>query len=562
MSRFLGPLYYLASLSDLALRLWVRENYTDIRWQEPILLAAGSGVAKIIVETLLTVDKGGEKTLSSLMLATSALAQAPALPDMLTGFVAERLVACLVSATPSIVYKAAEQGSSLAARTPMLFAPLLQPLFQHSQIWTRLSALYLALAASDTIVTIDSLETFFNDLITDPIFNKRGGAVFTPSWGIQNKVVVLGAEALARICPDARTKGLIQKIYDSKQGISAGTHIKLRSVLLTLGCTRFIQEREREHLDYILSQHATTYHADQNILETILRLTSPPSTRAIKRSKLKALTILLNTLYTSETAVIHWDILSSLDDVKAIEAVLSGYIMVLQLNKDELAQDASWALTELRRIHQHGVIPYSLSSLLPNFPINKELHEPASLDMPVQDLFRALEHPSAIIAYGAAQLLSLMRKGKEEMAFLLLTSTNEQLLSVIACVATRLWGIEARPLFIKRLEQRYSKECYWLLEELPYLPGDHADQQFQQVLLNALKTDAPLIAIAAVHALQELENSLLSSMKADIQSALLHWEEKGEGKKVHRFYMADNCPACHTASGDAYAHVHQLLDYL
>lgn len=183
-----------------------------------------------------------------------------------------------------------------------------------------------------------------------------------------------------------------------------------------------------------------------------------------------------------------------------------------------------------------------------------------SIDVLVQNLIQALKHPSAIIARGAAQLLTAKATGKEEIADILLTTNDEELLHIIAEIANPLLRTEARPLFIKRLEQGYGQGSSWLIEELSHLPGDHTNQQFQQTLLNALNANDPRIAISAVHALQKLDISLLKNMGSELQSSLLYWQEQGERAKAKSFYMADDCPTCRIEFGNAHAHISQLLN--
>ncbi len=539
---------YLASLSLPEIRQLVRDKYRDTRWREPILLAAGCGAVEVIVETLLAIDAEDELATSALFLAAAALAESPAAPDLLTRSVTNRLIPLLASSNPTLAYEVAEHGLSLVKRMPDVFASLLQPLFQHPQHWTRLSALYLALEAKESIVDADELEAFLNILITEELQPHRRGAVFTSQrhllfthgWNLQNKMILLGAETLARMRPDARTRSLLQTLYESSHTINTGIHEKLSYILLDLGCNKFVEEQEKGQREgfHQLRQLtrmclAESCLAGQNILETLLRLTSSPLTSTKKRSKLKALAMLLYALQVHDAPLQDWLVLRNLDDIQAIEAVLSGYIEALHLDKEELAQDAAWALTELQKRDRDGTVDRSLLSLLPKFPVNPEIRKLDSLNVQVEGLIRALHHPSLIIMVGAAQLLEAVGEGREEIESLFFNSNDERLLHVIAQIAGSLWGKEARPLLIKRLDQGYTSGSWWLIEALPSLPGEHTDRQFQQMLLRALQAEEPRIAIAAVHALQQLDISLLRGMVPALRSALLYWAEQGERAKAN-----------------------------
>ena len=115
---------------------------------------------------------------------------------------------------------------------------------------------------------------------------------------------------------------------------------------------------------------------------------------------------------------------------------------------------------------------------------------------------------------------------------------------------------------MKRLDQGYTPGSWWLIEQLPSLTGEHTDLQFQQTLLRALQAEDPRIAIAAVHALQELDIFLVRGMAPALQSALLYWTEQGERAKASSYYTADDCPTCRTEPSNAYTHVSQLLHRL
>ncbi len=565
---------YLARLSLSEIQTWVRNKYHDARWREPILLAAGCGAIEVVVETLLEIDAKDEQVASVLLFAAAVLAESPTVPGTLTRSVIDRLIARLTSINPALAYEVAEQGVCLVKKVPSLFTSLLQPLFQHPQQWTRLSALYLALESKENIVGAEELEGFLDILTTKELqphrrgaaFTSRGNLLFTHGWDFQNKMILLGAETLTRIRPDARTRSLLQTLYQSSFKINTGINWELRRMLSHLGWGEFIEERERErreesHLHTKMCLTAS-YEAGQNLLETILRLLSSPFTLTKKRSRLKALTVLLYALQIPDAPVQDWWALRHLDDIGAIEAVLSGYIEALHLDKEELAQDAAWALTELQKRDRDGTVDRSLLSLLPKFPVNPEIRKLDSLNVQVEGLIRALHHPSLIIMVGAAQLLEAVGEGREEIESLFFNSNDERLLHVIAQIAGSLWGKEARPLLMKRLDQGYIPGSWWLIEQLPSLPGEHTDQQFQQTLLRALQAEEPRIAIAAVHALQQLDISLLRGMVPALQSALLYWTEQGERAKAKSYYIADDCPTCRTEPGNAYTHVSHLTDRL
>jgi hypothetical protein len=125
-------------------------------------------------------------------------------------------------------------------------------------------------------------------------------------------------------------------------------------------------------------------------------------------------------------------------------------------------------LAELQKLDQDAMVRRSLLSLLPKFPVSPEIHTINLSHIQVEHLIRALHHPSYIMVHGAAQLLAAAGEGREEVASLLFSSNDEQLLHILVLAAGRLWEAEARPLLMKRLDQGFTPGNWWLIEELPY----------------------------------------------------------------------------------------------
>src|SRR5207237_624192 len=145
--------------------------------------------------------------------------------------------------------------------------------------------------------------------------------------------------------------------------------------------------------------------ADQKMLEVILRITHVPVSPTQRRRKLTALMTLIYALDVPGIGVTQWDILYQLDDVTAIETVLSGFIQVYKINPKELALDAAWALARVQEGLLKARLDAALLQLLPKIPVKLHLPQDLNLNVSTRALVRALNHPSVIIANGAAFLL-------------------------------------------------------------------------------------------------------------------------------------------------------------
>ena len=465
---------YLANLSHSETRQWVINKYNDVRWRELIVFAAGCGAAEVVVETLLKIEAEDDQATSLLF---SALAESLAAPNSLINSVADRLIAHLISPNVALVYAIAEQGMSLVKRMPDIFAPLLQPLLRHNQIWTRLAATNLALVSAPERVEIEIVEQLLKDVMSDPITSfkpmqkERDDKLnakelrewlldFNDGWKVQNDVIVRGAELIARKRPDTATKELLQALYLSS-AISAATHGKLSPLLIDIDCQEFVEQHQVISQRDIINWLNKGRKADQKMLETILSITQPDDSQPKKRRKLIALATLIHALNVPKAGVTDWDILHQLDDVPAIKAVLQGFIQLYMIDVKELGLDAAWALEKVKEGLQKENFTVSLLHLLPKIPI--ELHESEETHMTVstQELFHALKHPSAIIAYGAGWLLVAGKRRKELEDVLRVKkqeiNNNRQMKEIIVKIVPFLWGNDV-PMWLSSILDRNVEE--------------------------------------------------------------------------------------------------------
>jgi hypothetical protein len=366
--------------------------------------------------------------------------------------VIERLKIRLISPTPSVAYEIAEHASDFAAQASELMYSSLSPLLEHAQIWTRISAMYLIWVGGNDFANLDILEQVLDEIsksqrkarkivnISSETDNTTTAATVRKKllshpegWIIQNRAVVRGAEVLARLRPNEATKTLLQSLYLS-HNISAGTYFRLAEILSQLGCQEFVEQHSPglSAIDFLIWRK-NGHLADLKMLETILRVTKFAFIPPKKPRKLLALTTLVHALNVPESGVTDWDILHRLNDFQAIEAVLLGFIQAYSISLKELALDTMWVLNEILKAEQDKTWSKSLLNLLPEIPVKLDTPEDTIIDVPTEDLVRALKHPSGIIARGALYLL-VISKQKEELLDLL-KNENEEVLQIIEKLA-------------------------------------------------------------------------------------------------------------------------------
>jgi len=168
----------------------------------------------------------------------------------------------------------------------------------------------------------------------------------------------------------------------------------------------------------------------------------------------------------------------------------------------------------------------------------------------------AAKLPNLILAYAQSVVGEEWRQMREGKRAAATETAFTSLLSAI--VAAPVSGSSGAA--VQRARFDAVLKLHTLRETRLAIAGDRTDEiKWTTLLILGLISQ---IAIAAVHALQKLDISLLRDMLLALQSALLYWTEQGEAAKAKLSYRADDCPTCNTASDNAYAHVSHLLDRL
>jgi len=447
---------YFVTLDPAEIQRHVLDKRVDPRWREVLLLAAGLGAVDGMVETLLAVPSPNQHTAPELFLAAGALAESDRYSPSLAAEVADQLRARLLSSDPSVVYQTARQAKGFAAQAPDLVGPIIQPLCTHQQQWTRLAATNVALASDPGRVEVKLLELLLREVLTNPITDEGNdishyidtGEWIPDSddgWHVQNDVIALGAARIARTRPDGATIELLQALYLSS-AVGRDTKSTLASVLVELGDQDFVEQHEPISAQSIWNSYKRSLLADQKMLEVIIRITNVPVSPSQRRRKLTALTTLIHALPVSEEDPKHWDVLYRLDEVTAIETVLSGFIQLYKINLKELALDAAWALARVQEALQNERPDTALQQLLPKIPVKLDWPQDPNLNVSPLALVRALNHPSAIIANGAILLLIVGVKREElENAFQEMNREirkNEQMKIIIARIVSYMWKNE------------------------------------------------------------------------------------------------------------------------
>jgi len=164
---------YLATLNAPILKEFISENRNTAQWREVILLAAGAGVANVIIETLLSLEKIENPLSTELLLAASALTEGEKVDEKLTHGIADGLMKKICSNIPVVCYEAGVAALGLAELAPEIISPVVKELLNHPQEWTIRTAWTLLMQAGKRYVDVQLLASCFEKLLNTNVEDYR-----------------------------------------------------------------------------------------------------------------------------------------------------------------------------------------------------------------------------------------------------------------------------------------------------------------------------------------------------------------------------------------------------
>jgi len=515
---------FASGLNDDERYGWLSKVRRDPRWREVILLAAGSGAAEGIVTDLLKQEFVDDPTATEMVLAAAALDEVDTLPPS-AGKVIERLMARLESEIPMIALEAANALSGLAAQAPDLIADFaLKDLYVQPQIWTRLAAIRLMLAGDPDSEDMIILE----EIIDNPPLIKNAETLFTVSneWITWNDIVSIGSKCLAEKKPTDETVERLTKLaYDGKLNVNAEE--KLLAVLSDLGHPEVAKARMSKlnrSMDFIFNPKMD-YSGDVALLDSIIRVTNliPDVTKEAKFVSLGKMVHGMKMLESTAGSILA---LGKQRDDAVLDAVIKGAIAALDIDIQELTSDAIAAKKKVENEDEYW-ISRSVIGIVPNVPFSLDWERAKDIEIPADDLVRALNHPSSIVAQNAAQLLHVGVGGNEASKFAkqLLETGNDRALRLIVAIAETLWGDLAKEIILERLEGDITLGCRWLYEFLPEFPEVILGPRLRKVYIRGLACEDARLVERVASGLSKFDEKELFTLVPTIESALERWTE-------------------------------------
>jgi len=526
---------YAIGLDNNALAAWLDRAAGQPRWRETILLAAGAGALDRIVRHLLERDRPTDPTSTEAVLAAEALAEVADPSAALVEEVAIRLWPRVESPVPLVAYEAGAQLLALADTSPSVVGPLVAPLIGHAQPWTRLIAIRVALACGGDTVALDTVVTLlegilardvnpFEEITSGRLLRRDKSAAFT------HGVVVQGMERLIRARPDARTDSIVARALTGER-ISVLTFDELLRLLPTheryKGAAEQRATERREQYAEFGREREYSRDADRAFLESVRRVTGdvPPAPSTAETRQLSTLAALHDGMGWGPLPITAWYVLAQRYDEPAVDVVVRGAIVALDVDMRELAADAQWMGAHLDDMRPDELLS-GLMMRLPDVPAPRaDWARARAIGLPVHDLVRALTHPSLGMAICAARLLDHGAGGLDAPRLLreLLHGDDPQALRLLSRLAPSMWGDAAADAVLDRLARPLIRGCGALLEVLPGLPGALDNARTLPTLLRGLHADDPSAVTGAAMGLAALDAEILAPLVDEIKEVLRHW---------------------------------------
>jgi hypothetical protein len=403
--------------------------------------------------------------------------------------------------------EAAKALLDLISQATDLIGNIAQNLSNHTQLWTRLAAIRLGLQCGDQYVDLSILKEVIDECIAEPA---RIYSPFTPQklkdygkYGreFQKQVLLQGFQLLLKKQPNLETAKHIKEVISSKK-LSSGIIMDLSTILhnhiseelkkndqkedrkewtifliKSMNLNNIFNEIHPQKLLQTLKEEERIKYADKSFLEAVLRVTDNNLRVSIslqQAQKLIGLGILLKGMDWWNFPIPDWYVLSKNNDLEAVDAVIKGTIISLNIEHQKIAMEAKIALEQIQFYKDLDIIEsalerkkiksenssqifdwawdkileisnqnyISLFSKIPAVPADPKWELAREIDISPEHLVRALKHPSQVIYQNATLLLMNGVGGSEAInlieKLLKENKNNEQVVEAVSNIAPHL----------------------------------------------------------------------------------------------------------------------------
>jgi len=367
---------HLSRIADDEFKAWFGESRRQALWHQPIVLAASLDRNNRTLRELLQLDDALDASSIEAGIAASAIAEGAG-DESIRQEVAAALIERLVSPIPLVAVESALSLVPIAAFAGEVVAKAAEPLLEHSQEWTRISARCLRLWANPQDSDVDWFDEWFRSFNLASTGNlgrfSRASSRDMPDETIdmQHRMVDRGI----RLLISSKSREYIEEIFDEKKYTETLSVYMVRKVAESLREGGF--ESQADELDNrngkisdFEGMHETYKKENGILLEAMLTACDvqeppppPPNTSRFVLPGMVMEGLNLGVSNASDAQFIRQRV-----DFEAMVEVIRGTIAALDLNTDNLASECA-AVREIIANNQY--VPFA--TLLPRVPCTPDL---------------------------------------------------------------------------------------------------------------------------------------------------------------------------------------------
>lgn len=525
---------YALSLQEAEFVAWLEKVRRKNRWRETVLLAAGLKGGERLVQLLTSFDTPEARIALDILLAAAAVLEMEEPARELVEPVIEALLPKLTSNLEDVVLDVEEALFHLVQFAPDVIGSAVQPLLEHPQPWTRVSAWNLALHSGEEYFSLEVLKQDYEDLTSlrrSPGTFIKKATILLLDEPYDQKIIVKVANVLTYLSSGRGVRFLGELLGIIRERNLGKYFCNIKSINKHV---RSILERDdrTSSILFDFDRHKNWVSAWREIEITFLRFVvsslskkkrvSDKCYEEIKRS----FDSLCKISRVMEIGTSPCDAFMDLSDQGYYEefcVVFSCVISGLQLNPDKIVKEANAAITLLQNEQE-----VSYFGRLADVDISPDWDKVKLTETEKENIARALDHPSEIVAKTAADIIATGAGGDEtaEEVKEILRNGRDSALYFISQIASDVWGEQAPGIILHRLEDELTDGCQHLLEKLPNLSNEQYEDRICATLLKELIHPNVEIALGAAKGYANHHPAQVHL--SELKNALSYWKENEE----------------------------------
>ncbi|TSI10552.1 NACHT domain-containing protein [Lysinibacillus sp. BW-2-10] len=508
-------------------------------WRETLLLCSGLGSTHTFVESILELVKGKADLYNDTSLAAAMLMEQSSLPD-LNKKVSSKALELLQSSIPTLSIESGRSLEEIARQDPEWMIKLVEPLFEHEYLWTKLMAYKLAIATNNIKITEELIKTLL-DLKPEASL-RLPSLVPSALWVEWNKIF---EELIFRILDDPLfTDSQLESIFlmSKEVGFNARVHMSLSTKL---------SEMNKGNLLEIFNGDFRTMWDRYNFQDSIKRIAQ--SERGMLEIILRCLSIdvikekdtppSLMELSKFIQAINIWDkqinevsILVS-QDIDIVVEVFKGIILTYGLDEELIHRDVSFLMESIGDNGRlFNSLPDCIKPELIDININKQIN--------LNKIIRGLYHPSETIQENSTLLLAnseitpeLVEKLKSEFMI-----AEGDCLRYFSIILVHWLEEDSIDILIEKLNVNNQNGLKYILEYLPKTDNILKLNIIKELLMKMVhSTDSGVVQYVA-RAIKRFE---FEDVEEEIIDVIFYWDKTGVICDKHPIRVKGSCcPEC------------------